>query len=117
MRFLLDALFAELHERIEDDCAEGCRADAAKREVSKVQRKVSATEYKRHGRDDEVAVVSEVNVIYNPDAGAGNGNQTENDDRSAAKDRLRNRLNDGAKLRREARTMAKQAATGKRSVE
>lgn len=64
--------------------------------------KSPAPENQRHSGDDQIAVLAEVDVVLNPDAGAGHGDETEHNNRHTGKNRLRNRLNQSAELRREA---------------
>ena len=76
--------FAEAHDGVEDDGAECCRTDASKRKAENGQREVSAAQNHCDGSNDQITVLAEIDLIYNPDAGACHSDETKDDDRGAA---------------------------------
>ena len=55
--------FAERHDGVEDDRAEGRGTDAAEAEEAEVEGKVAAAENQRDGSHDQVAAVAEVDFV------------------------------------------------------
>ncbi len=87
---------------VEQDGAEGCRADAAQCEVAELEGEVCRAQHQGDGHDDEVAAVGEVHLVVHPDARAGNRDQSENDNGHAAQHRRRNEVNERAEFGAEA---------------
>ena len=58
---------APAQQRVQEDRAERRGADAAEREAAELQREVARAEHERDGRDDQVAVVGEVDLVVDPD--------------------------------------------------
>src|SRR3954469_4286081 len=72
---------------VEQDRAEGRGTDAAHRELAELQGEVAGADHQGDRGDQHVAAVGEVDLVVDPDAGAGYRDQTEHDDADATHDR------------------------------
>ncbi|MDG5974180.1 outer membrane receptor protein [Hydrogenophaga taeniospiralis CCUG 15921] len=91
-----------VEQGVEPDRAEGGGADAAEREFAEAQRVVAGAEHQGDGGHEQVLVVREVDLVVDPDLGAGHGNQAKHHDGHAAHHGQRNGLDQRAELGTEA---------------
>ena len=83
-----------------------------------LQREVACADRQRHGGRDEIAGAREVDVVLDPDAPAGGGDQAENDDRRGRRAPAPGIVMISApNLGEKPSTIATQAATTNSSVE
>ena len=60
---------------MDQDGAEGRGADAAEREAAELEREIAGAENQGDRRDQQVSAVGEVDLVVDPDARAGDGDQ------------------------------------------